>query len=222
MARVGEKLRALLYLVTAVPMGAVGAAVLLAGWIASAVLAITPLIVPVLAGFRYVVGMLARVEAWLARTLIGASAEPAARERYRGGYWRHAGDVLSDAALLAQAVVPVAPVRARRRHGDRRARAPRVRLGSDRGADLLPLGQRRDRLVADRLARPRAPVRTRRDNRAHGRRRICSARSRLHGGRSPMPCSTAADACRRPSRRPRGATGCKRSRSRPSRWSVSA
>ena len=99
MARVGEKLRALLYVVTAVPMGAVGAAVLLAGWIASAVLAITPLIVPVLAGFRYVVGMLARVEAWLARTLIGASAEPAARERYRGGYWRHAGDVLSDAAF---------------------------------------------------------------------------------------------------------------------------
>src|SRR5689334_6152396 len=99
MARLGEKLRTILYLVTAVPMGAVGATVLLAGWIASAVLAITPLIVPVLAGFRYAVGMLARAEAWLARTLIGASAEPAARERYRGGYWRHAGDVLSDAAF---------------------------------------------------------------------------------------------------------------------------
>lgn len=96
MTRVAEKLRTLLYLVTAVPMGAVGAAVLLAGWIVCSVLALTPLVVPALAAFRIAVMGLGRVEAWLARTLLGATVHPARRGPHRGGYWRRATDVLSD------------------------------------------------------------------------------------------------------------------------------
>jgi signal transduction histidine kinase len=99
MTRAAEKLRTLLYLITAVPMGAVGAAVLIAGWVACIVLAPTPLVVPALAAFRIVVSALARAEAWLARTLLGAAVQPARRERYRGGYWRRATDVLSDEAF---------------------------------------------------------------------------------------------------------------------------
>src|SRR5258708_5634578 len=87
--RMRNGLHTLLYVVTAVPMGAAGAAVLLAGWIVSLVLAIPRLVVPALAGFRWVVSVLARAEAWLARTLIGAAARPPVRERYRGGYWRY-------------------------------------------------------------------------------------------------------------------------------------
>jgi signal transduction histidine kinase len=102
MTRMRNGLRTLLYLVTAVPMGAAGAAVLLAGWIVSLVLAITPLVVPALAGFRWVVAVLARAEAWLARTLIGAAARPPVRERYRGGYWRHVPDVLADDSFWRQ------------------------------------------------------------------------------------------------------------------------
>jgi signal transduction histidine kinase len=99
MTRTAERLRTLLYLATALPMGAAGAATLLAGWIACVVLAPTPLVVPALAGFRAAVGAFGRVEAWLARSLLGASAQPASRERYRGSYWRHAADVLSDAGF---------------------------------------------------------------------------------------------------------------------------
>ena len=128
MTRAAEKLRTLLYLVTAVPMGAVGAAVLIAGWVACIVLAPTPLVVPALAAFRIVVSALARAEAWLARTLLGAAAQPARREPYRGGYWRRATDVLSDDDLLAGAVVSASALPARRRTRDRRAHTPRRRV----------------------------------------------------------------------------------------------
>jgi signal transduction histidine kinase len=102
MPRIQEKLRTLLYLVTAVPMGAAGATVLLAGWIVCACLAPTPLVVPALTGFRATVRLLARAEAWLAGKLVGASARPPFRGEYRGGYWRRAGDVLGDEAFWKQ------------------------------------------------------------------------------------------------------------------------
>ncbi len=96
--------RTLLYLISAVPMGAAGATVLLAGWIVSLVLAPTPLVVPALAGFRAAVRLLARAEAWLARTLVGGSAQPAPRSSRRGGFGQLAADVLGDGTFWRQQV----------------------------------------------------------------------------------------------------------------------
>jgi len=104
MSRLRRNLHTLLYLVTAVPMGAAGAAVLLAGWIACIVLAPTPLVVPALAAFRATVRLLARAEAGLARTLVGSGAHPARRSRRKGGFWRLAVDVLGDGGFWKQQV----------------------------------------------------------------------------------------------------------------------
>ncbi len=101
-SRLRRGLRTLLYLLTAVPMGAAGAAVLLAGWIVSVVLAPTPLVVPALAGFRAIVRLLARAEAGLARRLLGGCARPAPRSSRSGGFWRLAADVLADGAFWRQ------------------------------------------------------------------------------------------------------------------------
>src|SRR5438270_12310486 len=48
----GRTIRRLLFLVAAVPVGAVAFAILVAGWIAVAVVSITPLVVPALLAFR--------------------------------------------------------------------------------------------------------------------------------------------------------------------------
>ena len=55
-SRSKEIARTLLYLVSAIPLGVLGFAVLVTGWTLSLVLSITPLVVPVLAGFRAAVG----------------------------------------------------------------------------------------------------------------------------------------------------------------------
>src|SRR5438045_7143633 len=95
--------RTLLYLVTAIPLGAVGLAVLIAGWVLAACLAITPLVVPVLVGFRSAVGGLARVEAALADSLLGtAIGRPATVSPGPPGFWRRAGNVLGDRAFWGQ------------------------------------------------------------------------------------------------------------------------
>jgi signal transduction histidine kinase len=102
MPRLQKRLRTVLYLVTAVPMGAAGATVLLAGWIVCACLAPTPLIVPALTGFRAAVALIARAEAWLARELVGASARPPRPDARGRGYWRRAADVLGDDTFWKQ------------------------------------------------------------------------------------------------------------------------
>ena len=58
----GRTIRTLLFLFAAVPVGAVALAVLVAGWSVVAVLAITPLVVPALIGFRAAVGGLTRFD----------------------------------------------------------------------------------------------------------------------------------------------------------------
>src|SRR6188472_84560 len=68
--------RTLLFLLTALPVGAVALALLIAGWTICLVLAITPLVVPALIGFRAAVGLLARAEAGLARSLLGSERLP--------------------------------------------------------------------------------------------------------------------------------------------------
>ena len=68
--------RNLLFLVAGIPIAAVVLGLVIAGWTSIAVLAITPLVVPVLLGYRGAVGLLARGDASLARSLLGTDAGP--------------------------------------------------------------------------------------------------------------------------------------------------
>lgn len=98
----GRTIRTLLFLFAAVPVGAVALAVLVAGWCAVAVLAITPLVVPALMGFRAAVGGLARFDAGLANALLGTTARPDVTSPGPTGFWRRAGNVLGDEAFWHQ------------------------------------------------------------------------------------------------------------------------
>ena len=98
----GRTIRTLLFLFAAVPVGAVALAVLIAGWSVVAVLAITPLVVPALMGFRAAVGGLARFDAGLANALLGTAARPDVTSPGPTGFWRRAGNVLGDGAFWRQ------------------------------------------------------------------------------------------------------------------------
>ena len=98
----GRTIRTLLFLFAAVPVGAAALAVLVAGWCVVAVLAITPLVVPALVGFRAAVGGLARFDAGLANALLGTAARPDVTSPGRTGFWRRAGNVLDDGAFWRQ------------------------------------------------------------------------------------------------------------------------
>jgi hypothetical protein len=98
----GRTIRTLLFLFAAVPVGAVALAVLIAGWSVVAVLAITPLVVPALMGFRAAVGGLARFDAGLANALLGTATRPDVTSPGPTGFWRRAGNVLGDGAFWRQ------------------------------------------------------------------------------------------------------------------------
>jgi hypothetical protein len=93
--------RELLFVAAAIPLAAVVLAVVLAGWIAVAVLAITPLVVPVLVGYRRAIGILARADAGLSRSLLEVTAEPPVSS---GGtwFWGRAKAVLVDESFWRQ------------------------------------------------------------------------------------------------------------------------
>jgi hypothetical protein len=93
--------RDLLFVAAAIPVAAVVLAVLIAGTTAIAVLAITPLVVPVLVGYRGAVGLLARADAALSRQLLGVTAEPSISS---GGqwFWGRAKAVLVDESFWRQ------------------------------------------------------------------------------------------------------------------------
>jgi len=93
--------RALLYYVAELAIGAVGFALLIAGWTVTLVLAITPLVVPALVGFRTAVGALAQAEAFAARRLLGASAHPSATSQ-GVGFWSRGFGVLKDESFWKQ------------------------------------------------------------------------------------------------------------------------
>jgi signal transduction histidine kinase len=97
-----RKLRTLAYLLTAIPLGVLGGALLLAGWIVVAVLAVTPLVVPALVAYRAAVGGLARIEGALANALLGTRLAPRSSSPGAGGYWRRAGNILRDGAFWTQ------------------------------------------------------------------------------------------------------------------------
>ena len=93
--------RSLAYLLSALPVAAVALALFVAGWTATLVLAITPLVVVVLVGFRAATGLLARVDGALARSLLGIDVRPPCSS---GGRWffGKARALLGDAAFWRQ------------------------------------------------------------------------------------------------------------------------
>jgi signal transduction histidine kinase len=88
--------RTLLFVLSALPLGVVGYVFVVAGWPLTLALAITPLVVPVLLAFGWLVRLLVLGEAAIASTLLGTpTARPPARPPVRG-YWRRALAVLQD------------------------------------------------------------------------------------------------------------------------------
>jgi signal transduction histidine kinase len=94
-----ESYRTLLFLLTALPLGVVGAIVLLTGWTVGLVLIITPLVVPVLVAFRPAVGSVAQAEAAAARTLLRITVRTPLNTPSTRGFWGSAIDILGDRAF---------------------------------------------------------------------------------------------------------------------------
>jgi signal transduction histidine kinase len=96
-----ETYRSLAFLLAAVPVAAAALAVLVAGWTTTLVLAITPLVIFVLVGFRFAAGLLAGVDAALARGLLGIDVRPPFAS---GGqwFWGRGRAVLADASFWRQ------------------------------------------------------------------------------------------------------------------------
>lgn len=95
-------IRTLLFMLAAVPVGAAALAVLIAGWSVVVSLAITPLVVPALMGFRAAVGGLARFDAGLANALLETATRPDLTSPGSAGFWRRARNVLGDEAFWRQ------------------------------------------------------------------------------------------------------------------------
>src|SRR5262245_65483827 len=70
--------RSLLFLAAGLPIAAIVLGLVIAGWTTIALLAITPLVVPLLLGYRAMVGLLARGDAKLDRSLLGGLPDPPA------------------------------------------------------------------------------------------------------------------------------------------------
>jgi signal transduction histidine kinase len=99
---VARTLKTLLFLAAAVPVGALAMAVLIAGWVTVACLAITPLVVPAIVAFRAAVGGTSWLDAQLANGLLGTSVQPALRSPGLRGFWRSGLNVLRDVSFWRQ------------------------------------------------------------------------------------------------------------------------
>jgi signal transduction histidine kinase len=82
-------------------LGVIGFALLLAGWPITLVLAITPLVVPLLIGLRTGVGLLAQGQGFLARELLGVRVRPPATTP-SVGFWSRGFNVVKDPAFWKQ------------------------------------------------------------------------------------------------------------------------
>ena len=96
-----ETYRGLLFGVSALPLGVVALVVLATGWGITVGLAITPLVVPLLLGLRFVVRQLAQAEAFLVRELLGAPVTLPS-QRGQGGFWQRLGHALTDGVFWKQ------------------------------------------------------------------------------------------------------------------------
>jgi signal transduction histidine kinase len=94
--------RPFLYLASALVTGTLGFGLLLAGWLVVGLLAVTPLAVPALVGFRWGVGALAELEARLARSLLGTEVGPQRLTSGGAGYWARGKSVLADRTFWRQ------------------------------------------------------------------------------------------------------------------------
>jgi signal transduction histidine kinase len=97
-----ETYRALLYYLVGLALGSLAFAVLLGGWIATLVLAITPLVFPLLFGLRWAVGQLSRLQGMAVNALLGAEVSPSTRTTRGASFWTRALNVLRDTAFWKQ------------------------------------------------------------------------------------------------------------------------
>ncbi len=97
----GDTYRSLVFLAAAAPVGALALGLLIAGWVSAGLLAITPLVVPILIGFRGAVGMLARADAAIGRSLLHTEARPSVSSG-GAGFWRRGKAVIVDPAFWKQ------------------------------------------------------------------------------------------------------------------------
>jgi signal transduction histidine kinase len=97
----GQTYRTLLYHLATLVLGSVGLCLLIAGWTFGLVFAITPLVVPILIGFRLGVGGLAAAGAGLSRGLLGTSIHPPL-DSEATGFWARGFAVLRDGAFWRQ------------------------------------------------------------------------------------------------------------------------
>ena len=96
-----ETYRRLLFGLSALPLGIVALVLLCTGWGLTLCLAITPLVVPLFVGLRFVVRQLAQVEAFLVRDLLGADVRLPSQAG-SGGFWGRLQHALTDAAFWKQ------------------------------------------------------------------------------------------------------------------------
>jgi signal transduction histidine kinase len=85
--REGRTYRELLFLLSGAVSATVWFGVLLAGWLAVGILAVTPLLVPAFVAFRIVTRWAARLEGELARSLLGTRVAIRPGEPLRGTFW---------------------------------------------------------------------------------------------------------------------------------------
>jgi signal transduction histidine kinase len=96
-----ETYRRLLFLLSGLPLGIVGLVVLVTGWGVTIGLAITPLVVPLFIGLRFVVRQIAQAEAYLVRELLGARVRLPSQAG-SGGFWRRLEHAFTDGAFWRQ------------------------------------------------------------------------------------------------------------------------
>ena len=94
--------RELLFLASGVPLAGLWLGLMLAGWISAGVLAVTPLLIPVLIGFRGLTWAGARLEASLASSLLGVELQPPPLRAGAAGYWGRIRGILGEAAFWRQ------------------------------------------------------------------------------------------------------------------------
>jgi signal transduction histidine kinase len=97
-----ETYAALLYQLTGLVLGSLGLAVVFTGWGLALGFLITPLIILVLFGFRWVVGLIARVQAEIANALLGTRLEPALRTTRGGNFITRSLNTVRDGAFWRQ------------------------------------------------------------------------------------------------------------------------
>src|SRR5262245_57271474 len=97
-----ETYAALLYEFTGLVLGSLGLAVVFTGWGLALGFLITPLIILVLFGFRWAVGLLARVQAEIANGLLGTRLDPPMRTTRGGNFLTRSLNTVRDGAFWRQ------------------------------------------------------------------------------------------------------------------------